>query len=309
MMKRSSTHAIELFSSGADVIGESPVWSVTEQALYWIDIARKKIYRRSSLDALPRAWTLPDYPGCIAELLPGTAIAIAMGDGIQRLELGSGALDTLSGAPARRIGTRFNDGKVDPRGRLWVGTMQNNLGPSGETIPIKRFDGALYRFGPHDDAAILEEDIGIPNSIAWSPEGKRFYFGDSFRGQIHVYEFDVELGSIYNKRPFFCTQHLGVPDGSAIDADGCLWNARWDGSCILRITPDGKLDRVIEVPVLRPTCCAFGGPNLKTLFVTSAIDELSAEQREVYPLSGSVLAIDGLGQGVPSLPMRCQHQS
>src|SRR5690349_12348096 len=143
-MPQVSTIDIEVFSQGHDTIGEGPLWSVAEQALYWVDIGRKQLYWRGSSDSRPKSWRLPDYPGCLAELVPAKSIAVAMGEGVQRLDLKSGAIDLLCAAPARRQGTRFNDGKVDPRGRLWVGTMQNNFGPNGETVPVDRFDGGLY---------------------------------------------------------------------------------------------------------------------------------------------------------------------
>src|SRR5205814_290163 len=142
----------------------------------------------------------------------------------------------------------------------------------------------------------LEQEIGIANTLAWSPDLSRFYFGDSLKGHLCVYDFDADSGTIHNKRTFYDTPGFGIPDGSAIDIDGCLWNARWDGGAVLKITPEGKLDQVIELPVPRPTSCSFGGPNLKTLYVTSATYGLTAAQLEHAPLSGSVLAIHGASQ-------------
>jgi sugar lactone lactonase YvrE len=293
---------IEVFSRGNDHVGEGPLWSAIEQSLYWIDIGRKYLYRKGPSDSRPRSWALPDHPGCLAELVPGR-IAVAMDDGMQQLDLHSGAIDLLQAAPARRPNTRFNDGKVDPRGRLWVGTMQNNFGPNGSEVSIERFDGALYRFDTDGCVVILEEAVGIANTLAWSPDLTRFYFGDSLKGALFVYDFDADSGEISAKRAFYEVSGTGIPDGSAIDVDGCLWNARWDGGAILKITPQGKLDRTIRVPVPRPTSCAFGGPDLKTLYVTSATDGLNAAQLEHAPLSGSVFEIHGVGQGVAVPPL------
>ena len=279
-----------------------PLWSIRERALYWVDVARKYLYRRGLSDTNVSSWPVHDYPGCIAELAPG-AIAVCAGEGVQQLNLDSGSAQLLWPTPPRRPGTRFNDGKVDPQGRLWVGTMQNNFGPDGETVALDRFDGALYRFDVDGRVETIEEDIGIPNTLAWSPDLSRFYFGDSLKSCLFVYDFDGESGTIRNRRTFFDAARLGTPDGSAIDVGGCLWNARWDGSAVLKITPEGKLDQVIAVPVPRPTSCAFGGPDLKTLFVTSATYELTAAQVELFPLSGSVFAIQGAGQGVPVPPV------
>jgi len=151
---------------------------------------------------------------------------------------------------------------------------------------------------------MIEDNIGIANTFAWSPDGKQFYFADSLLGAIHVYDFDTEQGTIRNKRIFFETPDLGVPDGSAIDTDGCLWNARWGSGAIIRITPKGKVDRIIELPVPQPTSCIFGGPDHKTLFITSARVELNETQLTNAPLSGSVFAVHGAAQGVPVPKLR-----
>jgi L-arabinonolactonase len=288
---------VEVYCEQTATLGEGPLWSVDEQALYWLDIGRKVLHRKGPSEMRRRSWSLPEYPGCLAELATGT-IAIAMGNGLQRLNLEFGAIDLLCAAPHKPPGTRFNDGKVDPRGRFWAGTMQNNFGPHGEPIAIERSDGALYRFDPDGSVHTMEENLGVPNTLAWSPDLARFYFADSLRGQIYAYDFDADSGAARNKRAFFEAPEHGIPDGSAIDSDGCLWNVRWDGAAILRITPHGKLDRLINLPVPRPTSCAFGGPNLDTLYVTSATNGLTAAQREEFPLSGSVFAIAGVGQGV-----------
>jgi sugar lactone lactonase YvrE len=226
-----------------------------------------------------------------------------MGEGVQRLDLHSGAMNLLYAAPPRPPGTRFNDGKVDPKGRFWAGTMQNNFGPNAESIAIDRRVGALYRFDPDGSVHTIEENIGIPNTLAWSPDLKRFYFADSLSNQIYVYDFHAESGGVRNKRIFFDASDCGIPDGSAIDTDGCLWNARWDGGVVLRIAPNGKLDRVVKLPVPRPTSCIFGGPNLCTLYVTSATSGLSPTQLKEFPLSGSVFSLDGVGQGAPVLQL------
>jgi len=293
---------IEVFSQGCAGIGEGPLWSVAERALYWIDIQRKQLFRRGLSDPRAGSWRLPDYPGCLAELTPGE-IAVAMGEGVQQLNLKSGVIELLWSVPPRRPGTRFNDGKVDPGGRFWVGTMQNNFGPKGETVSLDRFDGALYRFDVDGRVEVLEEKIGIPNTLAWSPDQSRLYFGDTLKEHLYVYDFDAEVGTIHNKRTFYDAQGFGIPDGSAMDVDGCLWNARWDGGAILKITPAGILDQVIQMPVPRPTSCIFGGPDLKTLFVTSATYGLTAAELEHAPLSGSVFAIHGVSQGHPVPPL------
>jgi len=289
------TYRVELFARGAADLAEGPVWSASERALYWIDIGQRKLYRQAVAETKAQVWCLPDYPGCLAELEAGS-VAVAMGSGIHRLELATGRAGLLCAVPQIAPGVRFNDGKADPAGRLWVGTMQNNFGPDGKAVAVERFDGCLYRCNA-GTVALVERDIGISNTLAWSPDERRFYFADSLRGWIWVYDFDCTTGELRNRQPFFHAPAHGQPDGSAMDVDGCLWNARWDGGALMRITPQGRLDRIVELPVPRPTSCAFGGHDLATLFVTSATDGLDAGARARFPLSGSVFAIEGLAQG------------
>lgn len=296
-----SSSSIEVYAAHTDVLGEGPLWSVADGALYWLDIAQRRLYRKAPSESGDHVWNLPDHPGCLAEVGPGT-LAVAMGEGVQLFSTQGGTLKLQCSPRDRRQGTRFNDGKVDPSGRFWVGTMQNNFDPEGNPIPVTRSDGALFRFDADGTVSTLEENIGVSNTLAWSLGQKRFYFADSIPGRIYVYDYDADSGRIHNRRTHFDVAGFGIPDGSTIDVDGCLWNARWDGGAILRITPEGKVDRRIELPLPRPTSCIFGGPRFETLFVTSARQSLSAAGLHEFPLSGSVLAIHGLGQGLPVPP-------
>lgn len=298
---------IEVYSQQSDNTGEGPLWAAASQSLCWVDIGLKRLYCKVESDAVPSFWELPDHPGCLAEIadsLAGESLALAMGVGVHEISLASGAIELMSATPRRPSGTRFNDGKVDPAGRFWASTMQNNIGPNGEALPLEMRIGALYRFDGDGTVHVMEEGIGCPNTLAWAPDGRHFYFGDSLSGCIWVYDFDVNTGAISNRRMFF-ESNIGVPDGSAIDVDGCLWNARCDGGALLRITPEGRLDRTLALPVPSPTSCAFGGRTLDTLFVTSATCGLTRKQLEAAPLSGSVFAISGVGQGLPIRPMKC----
>jgi sugar lactone lactonase YvrE len=293
-------HGVHVYSAQSDILGEAPLWSIAKQTLYWLDIGRKTLQSKASAVEPARVWPLPDYPGCLAELGVGE-IAIAVSDGIQRLNLSTGRSEPLSILSHLDAALRFNDGKVDPQGRFWAGTMRNNF-----TETSQRADdvatGCLYRFDRDGRVHTMEEGVGIGNTLAWSPDHKHFYFADSEKGQMYVYDFDADSGAISNKRVFLEKTDFGVPDGSAMDCDGCLWNARWDGSALLRITPAGELDRVVPLPIPRPTSCCFGGNNLATLFVTSARSGLTSSQCTNAPLSGSVFAIHGLAQGMPVPP-------
>jgi sugar lactone lactonase YvrE len=296
-----SPPSIEVYAAHTDILGEGPLWSVSDGALYWLDIARRRLYRKGPAESADHAWNLPDYPGCLAEVGRET-IAVAMGEGVHLFSARDESIRLQCTPKGRRQGTRFNDGKVDPSGRFWVGTMQNNFGPDGNPVPVTRSDGSLFRFDPDGTVSKLEEDIGVSNTLAWSLEQKRFYFADSVPECIYVYDYDAETGKIHNKRTHFDTPGFGIPDGSAIDVDGCLWNARWNGGAILRITPEGKVDRRIELPLPCPTSCIFGGPGFETLFVTSARQGLTEADLQKFPLSGSVFAIHGLAQGLPVPP-------
>lgn len=298
-------HDPEIFARENDVTGESPLWSAREQALFWIDIGTQQLRRKAISDVETRTWALPDRPGCVAELENGE-LAIAMGEGVHRFDMWGGRFNLLSRVRGKRAATRFNDGKVDPKGRFWVSTMQNNFGPNGERLPLERWDGALFRIDPDCEACLIEGDLGCPNTLAWSPDQRRFYFADSLRDEIYLYDFDRDSGSVINKRLFFSPNGLGLPDGSAIDVDGCLWNARYDAGAVVRITPEGVIDRHIALPVPRPTSCIFGGPRLDILFITSARNGLSRQRLEAVPLSGSVLALVGAAQGLPVSAMRAE---
>jgi len=157
-------------------------------------------------------------------------------------------------------GLRFNDGRCDRAGRFWVGTLQDPDHPPR---------GVLYCIEADGRARAMKSAIRVPNSIAWSPDGRTMYFADSPRHKIWAYDYDAETGGTSNER-IFATPHPGFPDGSCVDADGCLWNAEWGASRVVRYTPAGRIDRVIAVPAKNPTCCAFGATRLDTLYITSA---------------------------------------
>lgn len=290
-----------LFSRQQDLIGEGPLWSATEQALYWIDIAGLRLHRRA-LDGEALNWDLPGPPGCVAELAGG-GLAMTVGEGLYAFDPVTGDGRSLAALPLAD-GARFNEGKVDPQGRLWAGSMQNNLGPDGQGLPVDRRCGILWRLDPDGRAETIETDIGISNTLAWSPDGRRFHFADSLRNVLWVYDFDPDSGAVANRRVFFDEAGYGEPDGSAMDADGCLWNARWGAGVVLRLTPEGQIDRVVEIPAPQPSSCAFGGPDLDTLFVTTARMGLDAGALAKAPLSGSVFALPGAARGAPIPPMR-----
>jgi sugar lactone lactonase YvrE len=163
--------------------------------------------------------------------------------------------------------------------------------------------GSLYRLDPDGGVTRMDEGFQVSNGLGWSPDNRHFYFTDSGQKRIYVYDFDLDRGLVANRRTFVqLPDGVGSPDGLAVDAEGFVWSAHWDGWCITRYDPDGKVDRVFNLPVPRPTSCAFGGPDLTTLFVTSARIRLSARQLAEAPLSGSVFAIQTGVRGLPDTP-------
>ncbi len=280
-----------------DRCGEGAVWSADERALYWTDINRFLIHRFRPADGCVRSWLFDEPVVALALTTRSGQMLVALGS---QLILWRPATDertaqgfSLPGSPM----VRLNDGRADPDGRFWIGSMRNNVAPNGDALPAGGTDGVLYRVSATGEAESFRTGIGISNTLCWSPDRRTFYFADTLANAIRAYDYNGPAGEISNERPFFCDFSRGAPDGSAIDARGYLWNCRYGGGCIVRITPSGQVDRVVEMPVSNITTCTFGGADLKTLFITTA-----AEPGE--RLSGSLFA---LATDVPGLPENRVH--
>jgi sugar lactone lactonase YvrE len=278
-----------------DVCGEGVVWHAAHNAVYWSDINRFLIHRLSLADSSVRSWIFEE---------PVTALCLTDRDDVLEVVLGSSvilwepgrdlrhdALFRLDGWPS----VRLNEARPDPRGSLWAGSMRNNVHPDGSSGEVGGQDGILVRIDPNGRASCFREKIGISNTLAWSPDQRHFYFGDTLANVIWVYDYDASTGAISNERPFLEGFGRGYPDGSAVDSEGYLWNCRFCGNCIVRVAPDGKIDRVVEMPVKNITTCTFGGADLQTLFVTTA----SAEAPRGDRLAGSLFAIRTDVKGQP----------
>ena len=270
-----------------DRCGEGAVWHAAHSAVYWTDINRFLIHRLTLTNRCVRTWLFDE---------PVTALTLTDRDDVLAVVLGSSVIlwepasDTrhkpifqLAGWPS----VRLNDGRADPRGSLWVGSMRNNVNPDGSSREAGGKDGILHRLDPDAGLSVHRRDIGISNTLVWSPDQRRFYFGDSLANTIWSYDYDRDTGAIQNEAVFFAGFGRGLPDGSTVDADGYLWNCRYDGGCIVRLSPDGKIDRVIEMPVRKITTCTFGGADLTTLFVTTASVDAAPGER----LAGGLFAI------------------
>ena len=278
-------------------LGEGPTWHPAERALYWTDLPAKRIHRWRPATGETKSWSMPEMVTALAVRATGGLIA-ASATGIDFFDPPSGRLERFVAPEADRPGNRSNDGKCDRQGRFWYGTMMNNLAADGSELPITANTGALYRIDPGGAVRRMEDGLGIANTFAWSPDDRTMYFGDSFDA-IYAYDFDARTGALANRRTFAKTAGYGVPDGSTIDAEGFLWNARWDGGCLIRWAPDGSIDRVVDLPCRRATSAIFGGPGLDVLYVTTARQGLDAAELAEQPLAGGIFAVETGVRGLP----------
>ncbi len=276
---------IDLLVDAKNVLGEGPVWDVTEQRLYWVDILGRTVQRCSARGEELQTWRVPGDVGALALRKSGGAI-VALRDGFFALDLATGSCSRIA-EPIKESGTRFNDGKVDRRGRFFAGTMD---------YAEKESIGALYRLDGDLSYACVERSVMVSNGPCWSPDDRIFYFTDTWTDTIFAYDYDIETGVATNRRAWHSTSgEPGYPDGSTVDADGCLWTAHAYGSCIYRYTPAGDVDRVIEMPVPNVTSVMFGGRALDVLFVTSMVQPTVGEPGPLLPGAGGLFAITGLG--------------
>ncbi len=280
-----------------DICGEGAVWHPEQNALYWTDINRFLVHRFDASTQTTNTWMFRE-PVTAVNLTTSSELLLVMGSKVvlwsPRMHPEVQIIFSLETAPEMR----FNDARVDPRGSLWVGTMRNNVGPQGEDLAVNFTGGVLYRIDPDGSLSEWKKEIAISNTVAWSPNRRAFYFGDSMANTIYSYDYDEQTGTISGERTLLAGYPQGLPDGSAIDAQGYLWNARYGGRCLIRIDPQGRVDRVVALPTLNPTTCAFGGPGFRTLYITSA---RSADQ-----LSGSVFSMEVEVGGLPDHRFRLQ---
>lgn len=246
-------------------VGESPVWRSAEQAFTWTDISGKTLWRWSASNGELASWALPQMAGSIAPR--GAGWLLAMEDGLYECEpLRAGAAcepSRLASVAHAAPGMRFNDGRCDRQGRFIAGTMVMDMG-------LAQAAGKLYRHD-HDGVAELLSDLIVPNGLAFSPDGKTMYLSDSHpsRALVWAFDYDLDTGTPHNRRLFIPALPAGRPDGAAVDTDGGYWICGNDAGRIYRYTPDGRLDRTLNVPAAKVAMCAFGGAQLDTLFITS----------------------------------------
>jgi len=292
-----------------DGLGESPIWNDDDGCVYWCDHVAARWergqtfpYGSNLMPSIKRynvktgeldSWTMPEQVGSIGFRTAGGLVG-GTNSGFVTIDLKSGSLTPVADPESTLPDNRFNDGKVDREGRFWCGTMDTRV--SDESA-------RLYVLDPDHSCRHVAEDytFRVSNGMAFDPEGTKMYFADTFRKTIFVFDYDLKSGQISNRREFFSTSdHPGMPDGGTVDAEGFYWISMVQGGRILRLDPEGRVDRVVEMPIPTPTCVAFGGDNYETLFVTSQKAFLSEEMLKRYPATGNLFALHGLGvRGLP----------
>lgn len=263
--------------------GESPMWSVREQALYWTDNLGGAIHRLEPENGDERTFLLGRNVMAIAVRERG-GLVLALAKELAFYEPG-GELEPIEAVEQDKPQNRFNDGKVDPQGRLWAGTMDD--------VDWDAPSGSLYRLDPTLAVRRLQGEVACANGLGWSPDGRTFYFGESFRYTVFAYDFEPDTGAVAGRRAFATVDRSSgaFPDGLTVDAEGGVWSVHNGAGRVVRYAPDGEVTHEVETPVSQPTSCIFGGRDLDVLYITTSRQNLTPEQLERYPLSGSVLAV------------------
>lgn len=247
-------------------LGEGAYWHALENKLYWVDIKEHQLYRYDSFQNCLEYWQLPGLVSVVCGMKFGGFI-IGFEDKIAEFNIHSAKLKILYHTCS---GMRMNDGAVDPAGRFWIGQVDDS----------RKALGKLYRYDPNGCCQVMEEGLCTSNGLDWDLKRKRFYLIDSRIRTIYVYDYEHETGNICNRRIFLKTKESeGSPDGMVLDSQGYLWVCFWNGSKIVRFSPEGKEDQVINMPVLRPTKCVFWGKDLTDLFITSASSNVNCAEK------------------------------
>jgi sugar lactone lactonase YvrE len=276
------TYRYEVAVRAEAELGEGPTWDASGGRLIWVDILGSRVHTYEPGTGRRTVRVTEQHVGA-AKPRAGGGLVLNLRDGVGLVDP-DGAFRWLHHEPVP--GRRGNDAAVAPDGSLWAGTMRYDEAPGG---------GTLVRFTGEGAVRTVLDDVAVSNGTGWSPDGRLMYYIDSPTRRIDVFDHDGE-GRVGNRRPLAEVEDgAGFPDGLTVDADGCVWVALWDGGAVRRYTPAGDLDRVIELPTPRPTACAFGGPDLTDLYITTARTGLDAP----IPVSGSLLVVAGAGKGLP----------
>ena len=270
------------------------MWSARDATVYWVDVDGQTIQALRWSDEDPRIWSVPGRPSCIALTAEPGRFIVGMGAGLIELQPTTGAWDELA-ALESNPSVRMNDGRPDPLGRLWIGSMDER-----DEHAVGFPGGHLFRIDHDGHVETFMEGVATSNGLAFSPDSQTMYWTDTYEQVVWKFDYDVASGSAVNRRVFFdCSGLPGKPDGACVDSEGCYWSACVYGWAIARITPDGRVDAIIELPVEKPSMPAFVGPGLDTLAVTSISSGGRRAASPGQPDAGALLLLD---VGVSGLP-------
>lgn len=265
-------------------LGEGPIWHTGRQQLFFFDINEETLFAVSADGEIADQWLFNEAVAAAA-VADDDTLVLATSSGLKGFQISTGGIAPLTAIEADNPKTRTNDSRVHPSGAFWISTMD----ATEEEGPI----GALYHYRA-GMVTQLKSGISVSNATCFSPDGRIAYWTDTPTKKIMKVQTDPETGMPIGEWSVFAdvSEGRGFPDGAVVDSEGFLWNAKWGGSCVVRHAPDGSIDRIIEVPVSQVTCPAFGGPDLKTLFITTAAKNMSAEQLAAEKIAGGLFAIE-----------------
>lgn len=273
------------------LLGEGPVWDAERKILYWVDILSGKLFEYNIITGENKGYEIGEHIGAAAIRKRGGLI-LALQHGFAIFNPLTGSIERITDPESHLTANRFNDGKCDPAGRFWAGTMSYEL---------ENGKGSLYCLHPHLTTERKLTGVTISNGLAWNEKGDTLYYIDTMTHQLAAFDFDNETGDITNMRVAAEFQkNLGYPDGMAMDKKGKLWVAFYNGGKVLRIDPNGgEISAIINLPVPKPTSCAFGGIDMNELYITTCRENMSRQEIEKYPLSGSLFKVSLPVKGLP----------
>ncbi len=270
---------VELALDAHAELGEGPVWDNRRACLFWVDIMRGLVHAYDPATGIDRALDVGQPVGAAMPTV-GDNLVLAVRDGFARLDLSTGAVRLVAPVEGDKPHQRMNDGNCDAAGRFWAGTMALDEQPGA---------GALYRLDPDGRVRTMLTGVTISNGLDWSGDGRVMFYADTGTGRVDCFDVDAATGEIGGRRPFVTVPPgSGAPDGLTIDADGGVWLALWGGGALHRYSPTGALETTVRLPVTHPTSCAFGGPDLRDLYVTTASIALDPAARTLQPHAGGL---------------------
>lgn len=277
---------LELVIDSKSLLGEGPCWDVEKQLLYWLDGLGKKVHIYNPKEDTNLTIDVGQAVGCIVLRESGGAV-VAMEHGLYSLDLTTGELTQMVDPESHLPNNRFNDGKCDSAGRLWTGTLSRDYDEGkGDSPPA----GTLYCIDTHLSVRVMFGKVRISNGLGWSPDNKTMYYIDSPTNEVAAFDFDPESGNIKNRRVIVeIPEDGGIPDGMTVDEEGMIWVAQWGGSQVARWNPvTGEVLQRIPVPVVNVTCCAFGGPEMDELYITTSSIHVIEKNISEQPHAGGL---------------------